>query len=656
MKGNNKRTWRDEIRQLDGFPLLPCGAGNDYKAPLVSGWPNKSYSLEEVLAFDRLRCIGMRCGPDAGGLLVLDFDGASAMRIAVEEFGVNINVPITWTIGRNTNPNRFKAVYRIPQERWEGLPGKTMLSTGDGEQLEFFWSSGQVIVAGEHVKSGGEYRWPSGSPDDIKPIPEVVWCMWQNVIQRNPPACSRRSTDGRQINDWQDCIPCPICDRQEPDCRISENRKAVLCHWGSRWSPPVVAKGEKIERPGRTWQYVEDKTLANGKAALFRLVESQLELNNQKTVNAGEALLRMSEALGDSPLFNVRTHGIHCKDHELTADEVDNFYLTLSRGKYNWQKSICRDALITLARKTPFDEVMVYLDNLNCEALGGEQWNRLDQFLFGVDDLITARFMQRFLVAAVARVLKPGCLVRQVPVLLGPQNIGKTELGRALFSHDLYGDGLTSKLDVDSVTAMALCWAVEFAEFSGFARETSAEKLKAFISRRTDIVRRKYAKGTERIERRSVFWGTTNKSPLCDSSGSSRFVMIPLPNAKLPIDRVQLNRDQLWKRALVEYHKGFQWFSTEAEMDEILSRNAGYEMEDPWSEIVGDYLKSRSGAAYILLYEIFDHLQVPSERQSGKSANRIRELAEYHGWEKQRRRIGHDRVHAFWPVARPTRA
>ncbi len=98
-------------------------------------------------------------------------------------------------------------------------------------------------------------------------------------------------------------------------------------------------------------------------------------------------------------------------------------------------------------------------------------------------------------------------------------------------------------MDGDDVTLMAHCWAVEFAEFDGFTRKTSAERLKAFISRTTDICQRKYGKGTERIPRRSVFWGTANRSPLTDRTGSTRFCLIDMPDKKLPLARVSLDRD-----------------------------------------------------------------------------------------------------------------
>jgi predicted P-loop ATPase len=382
---------------------------------------------------------------------------------------------------------------------------------------------------------------------------------------------------------------------------------------------------------------------------LFRLDVSQDKLRKQRTIKAGEALARMSDELGDTPMLNVRSQGIHCQGREFSPDEVDNLYLYFSRGELNWPKQLTKDTFITLAADTPFDPVQIYIGNLKAKPLPNEQWERLDKWLFNLDDAITARFMQRFAVAAIARVFQPGCLVRQMPVLLGAQGIGKTQLGRALFSDEFYGDGISSRMDVDDETLVALTWGCEFSEFDGYTRKASVEKLKAFISRTTALCRRKYGKGTIRIPRRSVFWGTANRSPLVDRTGSTRFCLIPLPGEKLPVDRVLLDRDAFWARALIAYRQGFQSFSTDEELDEIISRNAGYDMPDPWEELIRDIVLRRSGAAYIELQDVYRELDIGAERQNGQNAKRITELMADLGWPKARRRIDGQRVNAFFP-------
>lgn len=646
--------WRSELLpQLTGLPLVPCGAGDKFKAPMdpATGYPARdwqfmAYSPEEIAGMgSKVLCVGTRLGPDADGIVCFDIDGLTAIHKLIK-LGVDPDTS-TWRVGRTTDRHRYKLFFRVPREQWEHLSDKCEVKAEENEKVEIFWTTGQCIVAGEHRQSGGKYIWQEGSPQEIATIPQEWWDLWQQAIKK--PSTGRHMP--AQNDGWRDCIPCPICQRPVPDCRISGDGAAILCHKGNRWSPPVLAVGETIERGGKTWAYVGDKRTAVGEAALFRVHQAQPDLRKKRVVQAGEALAKMQEELGDAPKLNVRSRFIHCHEREFTQDEVSNLYLFLSRGPSSWPKTLAMDTFNSLAGECPFDPVMAYLGNLKAEPLSEENWERLDQWLFNIDDPITARFMQRYAVAAVQRVFEPGCQQRQVPVLLGEQYIGKSELGRALFSDQWYGDGIRSAMDVDDVTLMAHCWAVEFAEFDGFTRKTSAERLKAFISRTTDICRRKYGKGTERIPRRSVFWGTANRSPLTDRKGSTRFCLIDLPDKKLPLARVSLDRDAFWRRALAAYRDGFQSYSTDAELDQIVGRNAGYDMPDPWKEPIGDFLKRKARTPYVTFQEIYELLDIPAVRQVPDNAKRIKEIATKCGWVYTRRRIGgsRDRKWAFFP-------
>ena len=76
-----------------------------------------------------------------------------------------------------------------------------------------------------------------------------------------------------------------------------------------------------------------------------------------------------------------------------------------------------------------------------------------------------------------------------MPVLLGRQFIGKTELGRALLGHTYFTNGLSPKLDVDDITRLTRAWYLEIRELDRMTRLTQQEQLKAFISRRVEIHR-----------------------------------------------------------------------------------------------------------------------------------------------------------------------
>ena len=133
-------------------------------------------------------------------------------------------------------------------------------------------------------------------------------------------------------------------------------------------------------------------------------------------------------ALGALPRLNIRTRSIEIGDHELSGDQLSRLYLQLSNHKQSWSKEMTKDAVETIADLNAYDPIAVYLHNTNPkEALADDEWNNLDQFLFGIDDPVARVFMKRYLVAAVKRPCQPSCEYRQIPVLIGEQNIGKTK-------------------------------------------------------------------------------------------------------------------------------------------------------------------------------------------------------------------------------------
>jgi len=377
--------------------------------------------------------------------------------------------------------------------------------------------------------------------------------------------------------------------------------------------------------------------------------QTQAPLRKIGRLRPDQVLAALPARLGGTPQRNVRTRYIEVNDRTISGNEGRHLYLELCNEFETWTKETTTDALEALADRNPFDPVLDYLHGLSCEPIPIEEWKNLDQLLFNIADPVAASFMPRFLVAAVARIFEPGCLVRQLPVLVGPQNIGKTELGRALFGHTHFGDGLSNKLDVDDVTRLTRVWCLELGELDGITRRTQQEHFKAFISRRVDIQRRKYAAGEEDFPRRSVFWGTSNGAPLRDPTGSSRFVCIRLPDERLPFAHVSLMRDAIWQRALKEYREGYQWYSTDTELEAINSRNTDYVQLDPWAEVITPYLDAQK-IFPVTTELIYNRLKVEAPQQNNSNAARIRQICEAHGWVYAQRRVdGGDAKRGFWP-------
>ena len=352
-------------------------------------------------------------------------------------------------------------------------------------------------------------------------------------------------------------------------------------------------------------------------------------------------------ALGALPRLNIRTRSIEIGDHELSGDQLSRLYLQLSNHKQSWSKEMTIDAVQTIADLNAYDPIAVYLHNTNPEeALADNEWNNLDQFLFGIDDPVARIFMKRYLVAACKRPCQPSCEYRQIPVLIGEQNIGKTKLGRALFG-SYYGGGISGKFDIDDITKLERLWCCELAELDGITRKAQIEGFKTFISDVENFDRRKYGHGIVKIVRRSVFWGTSNTPPLNDPSGSTRFVCIPVPDKQLPFERVGNAFDAIWSRAYKEYRKGNQCWSTEEEQKVIDDRNADFEYVDGWFEKIEGFLETTT--LELIETERIHQLLDLDPRHLGNSSysTRIRNIMLKCGWKYGRPTIGGEQKRGF---------
>ncbi len=305
------------------------------------------------------------------------------------------------------------------------------------------------------------------------------------------------------------------------------------------------------------------------------------------------------------------------------------------------------DAVNTVAEINAYDPIALYLQNLSSkDALPDKDWFNLDQFLFNLDDPIARAFMPRYLVAAVKRAIEPACQNRQIPVIIGSQNIGKTELGRSLFGK-YYGGGISGKFDIDDITKLERLWCCELAELDGITRKGQIEGFKTFISDCENFDRRKYGQGIVKIVRRNVFWGTSNTPPLNDSSGTTRFVCIPVPKKELPYKRVGDAFDQIWSRAYWEYRRGYQCYSPKEEMDSIEERNLAFEYVDSWFEIIEEFVENTT-LELIPTKRIHELLDLePRHLGNQQYATRIRQIMAKCGWKYDRLTIGGKQKRGF---------
>ena len=182
------------------------------------------------------------------------------------------------------------------------------------------------------------------------------------------------------------------------------------------------------------------------------------------------------------------------------------------------------------------DPFMLWLHDL-------DTWDgtkRLDRWLSDVFDIQggnteLVKWASRFIfLGCVCRTFEPGVKLDEMPVLIGPQDIGKSTALRLVLPPEmpeLFNDGLhlaeDPKFRAEALQGRAI---VEASEMAG-STKAEIESLKAFLSRTDDGgVRMAYRRNPEAMPRRCIIVGTSN-NPEClpnDASGNRRFVPINL--------------------------------------------------------------------------------------------------------------------------------
>ena len=216
---------RDLLPRLAGLPLLPIGAGRDGKGPIdpktgrgLSGWQTAAWTPEQIdaTAPGIVTAVGMRCGPDAGRLVCFDLDGQSAIDAAV---AAGCEWSASWVITRPTAPDRLKVVFQLPEGVEPPTDRKAVRSTAEGEQVECFWGSGQVVVAGLHRPSGALLEW-QGGPESIQPLPAAWLALWRSCCDK-PAATTTKREDRSASSELPPRPPGALLDalRQVPQFR-----------------------------------------------------------------------------------------------------------------------------------------------------------------------------------------------------------------------------------------------------------------------------------------------------------------------------------------------------------------------------------------------------------------------------------------------------
>lgn len=272
------------------------------------------------------------------------------------------------------------------------------------------------------------------------------------------------------------------------------------------------------------------------------------------------------------------------------------------------------------------------------DYLNGITWDgvpRLDTWLhtyLGVEHGSYASGIGRmFLIASVARIMRPGCKADYMLVFEGTQGAGKSTACQIL-GGDYYSDSLPDiRSGKDVSQHLNGKWFIELAELSGLDK-VEAAALKAFITRTEEKYRPSYGRREVTEKRQCVFTGTTNKAAyLRDETGARRFW--PVTVGAIDTEALKRDRDQLLAEALAAFQAGEKWWpDRDFEQRHIQPQQEARFEADVWESRISEFLQHRQR---VLVSDVaVDGLGMEMGRIGTADSRRIMSAMERLGWER----------------------
>lgn len=320
-------------------------------------------------------------------------------------------------------------------------------------------------------------------------------------------------------------------------------------------------------------------------------------------------------------------------------------------------------AVALVASKHGYHPVREYLASLKWDGKA-RLLKMLPTYFCTDDNAYTQGIGKRWMISAIARIMRPGCKADCVLVLEGPQGYGKTTALQSLMKDERwYADTGINIGEKDSFQALRNKWIYCLDELDSL-RRNEVTKTKSFISAQSDRYRPSFARRARDFPRCCVFAGTTNEAEyLVDVTGNRRFWPVTV---KRPInwDLIRNDRDQLWAEAMVCYKAGERWHVDSDEFRKLCSEaQAERVQEDPWTRHIALFMtspKSRSGMPLklnvgegVTTSEILEHAldMHPAHIKPGDSM-RVAKVLRTLGYERgPQRREGNAVVRRYIPVS-----
>ena len=264
-----------------------------------------------------------------------------------------------------------------------------------------------------------------------------------------------------------------------------------------------------------------------------------------------------------------------------------------------------------LQNNAPYDDAIIRACELSAynpvtDYLSGLVWDRTPRIASIYTDLLGGTvntgiepvLIRKWLIAAVARALSPGCQADNVLILVGSEGLGKTSFFRIIASPW----SLETSIDIDTRDQLMVLqsgWIVELSEFSSVRGARSIDRVKAFFTRTTDVYRRPWGRVIAEQPRHCVFAGTLNLTEfLTLEDGNRRYW--PISIGELNRDAAAEQRDQIWAEAVNAYASGEHWWlEKDIDLKALQKVHRKHLEQDPWEPLIEEYVAGRQDGVSI---------------------------------------------------------
>ena len=337
-----------------------------------------------------------------------------------------------------------------------------------------------------------------------------------------------------------------------------------------------------------------------------------------------DQLIQLLKASKKQFRYNIFTQQI--EQEEQVLEGIERYYLKLAQMRLKISKEVAMDCVVEVAKQNPYDPVKAYLEHCSLTAEPTYIDRLASTYLRPQDASKTEptlydKMLKCTLIAAVARVFRPGCKHDYACVLLGEQGARKSSFWKALGGH-FFSDALRDCQSKDDLMVLHRSWIMEWAELDHITNKRQAGLIKAFLSQSTDMFRVPYGKTAEVFPRRGIIVGSTNSDEfLVDETGNRRFWVIPVgvTHAEpINVDLLMKEVDAIWASAVHAYQNDEPYALSIEDEQQVNLENSKYTMGHPWKGPVESWLAMPQNRLKDVTVELLlsEAIAKPLERQT----------------------------------------